>query len=207
MIRDKKYYVYQHKLQDGTIFYVGKGTGNRAFETRYRNHIWEKVVKEFKKYIVEIKQDNLTSDEAYELEIKTIKEIGLENLTNLSEGGEGQDNSTLSPEKYKEWIKNKSIAQTGVVGYWRGKKRPQQSKVMKEMHKSGKMSYEHLKGPLSEEHKKNISEARKGLTISKKFCKLCERSIASNNFSRHICNKNFDKNEHRREWYHKRKRD
>jgi len=193
MLRDTKYYVYEHRLEDGTIFYIGKGSGDRAFSTKDRNYLWKQVVKENKSYIVNIKEDNLTNEEALDLEIKTIKEIGMDNLTNLTEGGEGTDNSKLPPEKYKEWIKNKSIAQTGAVGYYRGKKRPNHSQKMKELHKKGKYNYKHLKNKvISEETKKKMSLAKKGLTFKKKYCKLCDRNIPENNFYRHLCNPSND---------------
>jgi hypothetical protein len=41
----KKYYVYTHTDQYGNIFYIGKGTGNRANNFTSRNEIWKNYVK------------------------------------------------------------------------------------------------------------------------------------------------------------------
>tara|TARA_E500000318_G_scaffold722_1_gene1012 strand:+ start:50 stop:628 length:579 start_codon:yes stop_codon:yes gene_type:complete len=190
MVRDTKYYVYQHRLEDGKVFYVGRGSGKRAFNTTNRNHLWKQLVKENKSFIVEIKQDNLTEEQAKELEIKTIKELGLENLTNLTDESLGGDiRKYLTDEQYEKWIERKSQSAMGNIGYYTGKKRPNHAKKLKQAHKDGRYSYEHLRKPKSDETKKKISESKKGLTFKKKHCKLCDRSISVNNFNRHICRK------------------
>jgi ribosomal protein S27AE len=96
------YYVYLHKRK-GTnkVFYVGKGSknrnGQRSGMTKHRNRWWHNVVNKDGGFDVEIYQDNLSEEEAYKLEKKLIAEIGLENLTNLTEGGEGGDTLTNHP--------------------------------------------------------------------------------------------------------------
>ena len=183
-----EYYVYLHKRKNSKeVFYVGKGKNSRATDTIGRNKYWNHIVKKDKGFLVEIVDNNLSNDDACELEVKTIKEIGLESLTNVSEGGEGQDNSKLPPEKYKKWIENKSKAQTGKKGYWRGKTRPKQSEYLKKAHGEGKYTYDWLREKRPDEWNKNVSEAKKGLTFKKKMCKLCSRKIAINNFNRHKC--------------------
>jgi hypothetical protein len=48
---DKKYYVYVHRYasgpKEGQVFYVGKGSGDRAFITKRRNPHWTRI---FSKY-------------------------------------------------------------------------------------------------------------------------------------------------------------
>jgi hypothetical protein len=82
-------YVYGHyKADTGELFYIGKGTGNRAWVTKTRNSHWERVV--FKHGLeIKILYDDLTEEEAFEKERELIAEIGLNNLTNLVEGGNG----------------------------------------------------------------------------------------------------------------------
>lgn len=181
------YYVYQHKLQDGTIFYVGKGCNKRAFSTRGRNYLWKQVVKENKSFIVEIKQDNLTEEQAQELEIKTIKEIGLQNLTNLTDESLGGDiRKYLSEEQYNQWIERKRKAATGKVGYYKGKKRPNHSEKLKRLHEEGRYSYSWMSKPKTEEHKSNMSKARTGMKLEKIKCNFCDRKISTNNIKSHV---------------------
>jgi len=76
----KKYYVYLHLDNQGNIFYVGKGTGRRAWKTgiRDRNPIWYRYVDERLngEYQVEIYQDGLTAEEAERLELLLIQAHG-----------------------------------------------------------------------------------------------------------------------------------
>jgi hypothetical protein len=82
-------YVYGHyKADTGELFYIGKGTGKRAWDERYRNKHWQSVVKKHG-YVVKILAENLTDDEAYRQESAIIAEVGRQNLTNKTEGGEG----------------------------------------------------------------------------------------------------------------------
>lgn len=94
----KTYYVYLHKRK-GTnkIFYVGKGTNIRMYSDKNRNYLWEAVVKEDGGFDVEIYKDELTEEDAFEVEMQLIKSIGIDNLTNLSEGGFGGDTLSKHP--------------------------------------------------------------------------------------------------------------
>jgi hypothetical protein len=80
------YYVYTHSI-DGKVFYVGKGRGNRAYQTRSRNRYWHNMVNKYGHPTIKIVKDKLTDDESYELEKTLIKEYGIDNLVNISEGG------------------------------------------------------------------------------------------------------------------------
>jgi hypothetical protein len=82
-------YVYGHyKATTGELFYIGKGTGNRAWSTKDRNNRWMCTVD---KHGIEVKilYKNLSEEDAFQKEMELIKEIGLENLTNITEGGDG----------------------------------------------------------------------------------------------------------------------
>ena len=61
---------------------------NRAWVTSKRNPYWKNVVIKHG-YVVKILEDGLTEEQAYEKEKQLIAEVGLENLTNLVEGGKG----------------------------------------------------------------------------------------------------------------------
>lgn len=85
------YYVYYHyTLDTNELFYIGKGTGRRAFDKHLRNIYWKRKVDKHG-FRVEIVQDNISSDEALIVEIKMIefyKNQGIK-LTNITDGGEG----------------------------------------------------------------------------------------------------------------------
>lgn len=85
----KKYYVYVHRrASDGRIFYVGKGSGRRAFVKFGRCAHWQNVVRKHG-YSVEIVKDGMSEVCASSLEKVLIHVIGLQNLCNISPGGDG----------------------------------------------------------------------------------------------------------------------
>lgn len=102
MITLANYYLYVHiNPIKNTIFYVGKGRNNRAYSNQGRNIHWQRTVAKYGGFIVKILIDNLTSEEACELEIQKINEIGLKNLTNIALGGEGGDTISNHPNRQK----------------------------------------------------------------------------------------------------------
>jgi hypothetical protein len=88
-------YVYFHELHNGSVFYVGMGATDRAWETDSRNQYWKNVVKKHGGYHVRIVRDGLTLDEARDLERFYISYFGRRKyesdgiLVNLAEGGQG----------------------------------------------------------------------------------------------------------------------
>jgi len=86
-----KYYVYVHyRLSDNTPFYVGKGSGKRAWLQARRNPYWVATKNKYG-LRVEIVFNNLSEEEAFQCERDTILEFKYfgYKLTNLSSGGEG----------------------------------------------------------------------------------------------------------------------
>ena len=67
--KPKGYYVYAHCDAQGHVFYVGKGTGRRAWSTD-RHPLWLRYVEKHLggKYDVHILADNLSKEKAEELE-------------------------------------------------------------------------------------------------------------------------------------------
>jgi len=89
------YYVYVHKdCASGEVFYVGKGHGQRAWNTKSRNSKWEsKVASLSDGWQVEIVKDDLSENEAFDLEISLVEKYGGPQalggkLTNEAFGGE-----------------------------------------------------------------------------------------------------------------------
>ena len=63
-----KYYVYAHRKPNGEIFYIGKGSGKRAWlKNRDYNPIWLAKVNKYPDWTVDLLKDNLPEDEALEL--------------------------------------------------------------------------------------------------------------------------------------------
>ena len=120
------YYVYEHiRLDNNTCFYVGKGHGKRCNYTSRNQHHDRIVDKVGMK--VNIVKDNLSEDEAYQLERELIHHyvfdleygidiIGYNNnpnekghLTNHTFGGDGSYGMVHS----EEWCKQHSLKMTG----------------------------------------------------------------------------------------------
>lgn len=91
----EKYYIYCHKNPTNEdIFYIGKGSGYRAYAFQSRGKYWKNYVKKHGIPIVEILHSNLTEEQAFLLEEQLIKKLGRKDkgdgvLVNTTNGGEG----------------------------------------------------------------------------------------------------------------------
>lgn len=163
-------YVYRHRrLDTNKVFYIGIGTGNnlkRANNKSTRNNIWKKIVNKTI-YNIEIIAENLSLEEAYELEILLIQEYGRINLgtgclSNMTDGGEGG----LSPSKERR----EQLSKQSKERVW-----------TKESRK--KLSDFRLNKPLSEYQLLRIRESnskRKGKKLSKETkLKMSKNSYAA----------------------------
>ena len=150
---NREFYVYVHiRLDNNTVFYVGKGTKNRAYNlSRGKGTHHDNICKACGCKVVIIK-NNLTESQAFRLENKMIKyyvhtlgygidiegyrdyDHKLPHLTNMDWGGRGGKGG-ISP-----WNKGK-------------KQSEDHNKKISEANKGKKHS---------EEHNKKISEANKG---------------------------------------------
>jgi hypothetical protein len=70
------------------VFYIGKGCDKRAYQTRSRNNHWTNIVNKYG-LEVNIVYTNLTNSEASQKEIDLIEFYGLNNLCNMTQGGDG----------------------------------------------------------------------------------------------------------------------
>ena len=154
-------YVYGHyKADTGELFYIGKGTGERAWAKDRRNPHWKNVVAKHG-FEVRILEDNLTDVEALDKEKQLIEEIGLDNLTNMTEGGQAGGNGLSSEEmskRLKEHYRNDPEA------------REKRAKSLKEHYKSNPEGREKHSKRLKEYYRNN-SEARE--KQSKRMKEVC----------------------------------
>jgi len=95
--------VYQHKKLNGDIFYIGIASNKRRpYSKLGRSEYWKRIINKYD-YTVEILYKNLTWEEACNIEINLIKQYGRLNnktgiLVNMTDGGEGRNNSKHSKE-------------------------------------------------------------------------------------------------------------
>lgn len=112
-----RYYVYIHRKQtDGSVFYVGKGAGNRAYAIATRSERWHRV---FRKHgrSVQIIASGLDERCAFSLERAMISYIGLGGLCNMTFGGEGTSGripSTAQRQKCSVRNKGKRPSDTSI---------------------------------------------------------------------------------------------
>lgn len=179
----KAYYTYV--LIDSStnnIFYVGKGSGNRMYkhiQISQGESICKNVNKKLYNKIQKIIADgnNVISLKVFENENEKltleyekglILKLGIENLCNLTLGGEGTSYPNGFTEEHKKNIskgkigkkrkpitdktrENMSKAQLGHTGYWKNKKIPENAKNL--------MSMSHKNITFTDEHKENIRKS------------------------------------------------
>ena len=80
----KGYYVYGHYTKGGDIFYVGKGTGRRAWTKRNRHLYWLRYVEKNLggEYKVKILADGMSNEDALTVEHKFMEHIDPDKLIN-----------------------------------------------------------------------------------------------------------------------------
>jgi hypothetical protein len=135
------YYVYIHKKSTtGEVFYVGKGSGNRAYNRSNRTLWWKRLVAKHG-YDVEIVASGLQEWYAFELEVELItrygrRDINEGSLINRTDGGDGCS-GVIFTEEVRKKISDSKIGNTHTLG----KK-------------------------FTEEHRRKISEAHRGKTFT-----------------------------------------
>ena len=96
---ENDFYVYEHLLEDGTVFYIGQGSHYRATCSYGRSNDWNTITSD-NNYKVNIVKNNLTEQESLDLEAELIlkygrRDNGTGTLINHNDGGiglKGKDN-------------------------------------------------------------------------------------------------------------------
>ena len=134
-----------------TCFYVGKGKGERAYDLSRNDH-HDRISEKYGHAVVII-ADNLTEEEAFNLERETIEDY----VFNL---GYGIDIKSYENRENNEFLTNMTFGGEGVSGIQHSDEAKRKiSEAMKGKNKGRKFS---------EEHKQKISKAHKGGKLGKK---------------------------------------
>ena len=149
---NREFYVYVHiRLDKMETFYIGKGKGERAYELERNDH--HDNISNMYGHAVLIIKDNLTEEEAFELERDTIEDY----VFNLGYGIDIKGYDDYDHEL--PHLTNCTWGGEGTSGMHHSKEAKQ---------KIGEANKEKNKGKkFSEEHKKNLSESHKGKNAGK----------------------------------------
>ncbi len=162
-----KFYIYVHvRLDTGTIFYVGKGSGKRQFQTSNRNTHWKNIVAKAGGFDSYVLADSLTEEVALSEEIALIdkyKTAGI-SLCNQTNGGDG-----TSGYRHTESVRlNMSVSRKGRATWNVGKKTPAETIEKLRVAKLGKkQTPEHIaKAAASRIGKSPSDETRRKIAAS-----------------------------------------
>ena len=156
-----KFYVYENvRLDINEVFYVGKGTGNRAYQTKgdRRSEHWKRIHNKVGSS-VKILAENLDEELAFLVEIERIDQLKRLNkpIINKTIGGEGVSgykHTDLSKTKISETKKHRYSMATEKTK-WTESQRINATASIKKYYQT------HSCPPKSDETKRKISESKK----------------------------------------------
>lgn len=170
------FYVYKHTFANGTL-YIGKGKGKRYRSNASRNTYWHNLKNKYGVPAKEIIVDNLTEEDAFDLENLIIEELQDTAIStcNISTGGSGCEGYKHT-EEHKEYMselqkeaKNTAESKLLLSKRFSGSGNPMYGKtpwnkgLTKDTSTSVNRAAKGLEGvPKSEGHKKALSAARQG---------------------------------------------
>jgi len=127
------FYVYTYLREDSTPYYIGKGSGDRAYKKYSKKDI--KPPKDIS--CITIVEKDLLEDQAFELEKHLIKKYGRKDLgtgilRNKTNGGEGSSGHKVKGWKWSEEAKEKRRG-TGNPAYGKPRSEEARQKAQKSM--------------------------------------------------------------------------
>jgi hypothetical protein len=147
-----RYYLYRHvRLDKNEPFYIGIGSGKRAWNNDRRSNWWKGIAKHG--YDIDIMLDDLTWEQACNKEKEFIKLYGRTDLNkgilvNMTDGGDGATGKIVTEaERIKHSLAN--------MGKNKNKPKPEGFGQLISFLTKGK-----LRGPRSKEHNINLAAAR-----------------------------------------------
>jgi len=156
------FYVYAYLREDKTPYYIGKGKGRRA----YLNG--RSIPKPKDSSLIQIIQDNLNENEAFNLECKLIaqygrKDLGTGILRNMTDGGEGVSGRIDTQETIQKRIsknigKKRTLEQKLRMSQAQKGKKPTNYTDEQKLEIAKKISNTHKGKQKSESHKQKLSE-------------------------------------------------
>lgn len=166
------HYVYSHhKHDDGAVFYIGKGSGNRAYTYGNRNKYWKNIVAKHGGFKVHILASKLTSNEALNFErivITKLREDKKIKLSNLTDGGDGSYNPSIETREKMRIAKiGKKLSSDHKIKISEANKKRQHKRGYKlKLTDESRLHRKNLtKNQIwTDDRKKKISEAKLGYT-------------------------------------------
>lgn len=155
----KEFYVYRwYYINTNETFHIGKGKGQRYKEkTQSRNQFFKNIINKEKDNVTsEILVDNLTEQEAWDLEKKLIAEYKAkgECKTNFHEGGRGGNTGNYNNPERNYKISEAAKKRVGKLNPMYGKHHTEETKQKIREHSLGKN--------LTPEHIEKLKEANRG---------------------------------------------
>ena len=180
---NNNYYVYEwYFINNNEVFHIGKGKNKRAYEKFHkRNDYFKNIVTKYENNVdVRIYKDNLTNEQACELEkerIKYYKSSG-QAITNFHEGGVGGHTGNYHSKERSRKIRESMLKRNlkGEKNPMYGKTHtPQTRELISKANKGKKISKEqierfrqyNLNRVYSEEERRKISERNTGVIFTK----------------------------------------
>lgn len=164
------FYVYEWYIKDTMeVFYVGKGKGDRYLEVKRRNKMFKDMYSTHDCDVRKIKE-GLTEEEAFDLEVETIKyykENTSYRLSNQTIGGSGGNTRKYyNEEQLREYSKRASAKRKGRIN--QGENNPMYGKSWKDNKTEEEIAEVIEKIRKSNLGKKRSEELRRKMSISAK---------------------------------------
>lgn len=167
-----EYYTYAYLREDGTPYYIGKGSGRRAYAENHRINL----PKDKDKIIIlkkELTEEQAFNHEIYMISIFGRKDLGTGILHNLSDGGDGGASGYKHTENIRKFRSEKMKGNK----IWKGRSHSDISKQkVREARKGKKLSNEHIE-KLKKSHSKNtwkVISPDKNIFMIKNLTEFCK---------------------------------